>query len=142
MLLAFIPCCLTRLRLVCYYVPSNTVVWADSYDAAQTQTVQSGKPVILYFTGKWCVPCRIMKRNVWADEQVAATVNAAFVPVMIDVDEPNAAAVMSLYGVGAPPHMTVIDSQGNVLQRRQGGMRKAEFLDLLGSLHPSPAKDL
>ena len=28
-----------------------------------------------------------MKRTVWADEQVAATVNAAFVPVMIDVDD-------------------------------------------------------
>jgi hypothetical protein len=83
-----------------------------------------------------------MKRNVWADERVAATVNAAFIPMMIDVDDPKAAAAMSLYGVGPPPHTTVIDAQGNVLQQRQGGMGKAEFLALLGALNPSAAEDL
>ena len=126
----------------CYYVPSNpsnSVAWAESYAAAQPQAAQNGKPIILFFTGKWCVPCRIMKRDVWADEQVAATVNAAFLPVMIDVADPNAAEVMRLYGVGASPNVTVIDSQGNVLQQRHGGMRKAELLDLLAALNPSAA---
>ncbi len=126
----------------CFYVPSSSVAWAESYATAQPQAAQTGKPMILFFTGKWCVPCRIMKRNVWADERVAATVNAAFVPVMIDVDGPDAAAAMSLYGVGAPPNTTVIDSEGNVLRQRQGGMGKAEFLELLGALNPSAAKDL
>ena len=125
----------------CFYVPSNSVAWAESYTAAEPQAAQTGKPMILFFTGNWCVPCRIMKRTVWADEQVATTVNEAFVPVMIDVDEPNAAALTSLYGVGATPHLTVVDSQGNVIQQRQGGMGKAEFLDLLGAVSPSAVQD-
>ena len=82
-----------------------------------------------------------MKRNVWADEQVAAAINKASVPVMIDVDDPNAAATMSRYGVGAPPNTTVIDSQGTVLQQRQGGMDKAEFLEMLEALSSFAAKD-
>lgn len=123
----------------CYYVPSNSVAWAESYDAAQSQAIQSDKPVIIYFTGEWCVPCRIMKRNVWADDEVAAAVNAKFVPVMIDIGDPNAAATMSRYGVGAAPNTTVIDSQGNVLQQRQGGMGKAELIEFLGLANPSSA---
>lgn len=120
----------------CYYVPSNSVAWAESYAAAQPQAVASGKPMILFFTGKWCVPCRVMKRNVWADPQVAATVNSGFIPVMIDVGDPNSETAMNRYGVGAPPQTTVVDSQGNVLEQRHGGMDKAEFLNLLGAFGP------
>lgn len=81
-----------------------------------------------------------MKRQVWADDQVAATVNAEFIPVMIDVDDPDEASVLSQYGVVAPPSTAVVDPQGNVLQHRYGGVGKAEFLELLGSLNP-PARD-
>ena len=76
----------------CFYVPSNNIAWAADYTSAQQQASQTGKPIILFFTGKWCVPCRIMKRTVWADEQVTALVNASFIPVTIDVDDPGSTA--------------------------------------------------
>jgi thioredoxin 1 len=117
-----------------FYAPSNRIAWADNFTAAQQQAVESDKPMILFFTGKWCSPCRIMKRQVWADEQVMNTVNAAFIPVTIDVDNPNAAVTLSRYGVGATPTTIITDSKGNVLQQKLGGMTKADFLDLLGQL--------
>ena len=42
-----------------------------------------------------------MKRNVWADEQVAASVNAGFIAVTIDVDDPSVAETLSRYRVGS-----------------------------------------
>ena len=120
----------------CFYVPSNGVAWADNYTVAQQQAVQSGKPMILFFTGQWCVPCRIMKRNVWADQQVTATVNAEFIPVLIDVDDPNSGEAMTHYRVGVTPITIVVDSKGNVLKHKQGGIGKAEFLELIGTLKP------
>ena len=80
-----------------FYVPTNDIAWADNYASAQQQAADSGKPIILYFTGTWCVPCRKMKRQVWADERVMALVNAQFIPVAIDVDNPDHAAVMARY---------------------------------------------
>ena len=124
-----------------FYAPSNTVAWADDYRSAQQQASKSGKPIIIFFTGKWCVPCRIMKRKVWSDEQVTAMVNAAFIPVTIDVDDPDAAAVLSRYRVSMTPITIITDPQGNVLQWKKGGMNKAEFLEWLGnniSLTPPP----
>lgn len=101
-----------------FYAPSNRIDWAANYTTTQQLAVESDKPIILFFTGKWCVPCRIMKRQVWADEQVTALVNAAFIPVTIDVDDP----------------------QGNVLQWKKGGIDKAEFLEWLEKVNPSAAR--
>ncbi len=126
----------------CFYVPSNHITWADNYASAQQQAAESGKPILLYFTGKWCVPCRIMKRQVWADEQVMAEVNTQFIPVAIDVDNPDDAPVLARYKVGGPPVTIVTDRQGNVLQWRDGGIGKSEFLELLRASNPSAAKDL
>ncbi len=122
-----------------FYAPSNRIVWVANYTVAQQQAVESDKPIILFFTGKWCSPCRIMKRNIWADEQVAASVNAEFIPVTIDVDDPNAAAALSRYRVGVTPTTIITDPQGKVLEQVEGGMGKTDFLELLGRLNPSAA---
>ncbi|MFA8017923.1 thioredoxin family protein [Bremerella cremea] len=114
-----------------FYVPPNDIVWAKDHDAAQQQAAESGKPMILYFTGTWCVPCRIMKRQVWADKEVAALVNANFIPVAIDVDAPDNAAIMAQYQVTGPPVTIVTDPAGKALNWKAGGVGKAEFLELL-----------
>jgi thioredoxin 1 len=119
-----------------FYVPANKVTWAKDFASAQQQAAQSGKPIIMFFTGKWCVPCRIMKRNVWADEQVEAVVKAGFTPVMIELDDPNAAETVSRFRVGATPTTIITDSQGNILERAEGGMGKTVFLGWIGKLKP------
>ncbi len=118
----------------CFYTPSNSVSWAPDYAAARELSVQTEKPVVLFFTATWCVPCRIMKRTVWADGQVAAEVNARFIPLMVYADDPAMAEVFSHYQVGATPTTIITDPQGNVLQRAQGNMGKADFLNLLEKL--------
>ena len=77
-----------------------------------------------------------MKRTVWADEHVTASVNASFIPVMIDVDDSDVAAALSRYSVGATPNTIITDSQGKVLQQVEGGMGKTDFLELLRKLNP------
>lgn len=96
--------------------------------------------MILFFTGTWCVPCRIMKRTVWADGEVEAVVKAGFSPVMIDLDDPNAAGTVSRYRVFSTPTTIVADPQGNVLERAEGGMGKTVFLGWLGKAKRDGAK--
>ncbi len=118
----------------CFYAPSNQIAWAADVTAAQQQAVESEKPIILFFTGAWCSPCQIMKRQVWADDEVMAVVNDSFIPVTIDVDAPDFATTLSRYGAGPTPRTIITDASGNVLQQRQGGMSKVEFLELLGGV--------
>lgn len=123
----------------CFYAPSNKIVWAENYTIAQQQAASSGKPIILFFTGQWCVPCRIMKREVWADEEVKTIVNAQFIPVAIDVADPDNAAIITRYNVGGPPVTIITDPQGNALRWRAGRIEKAEFVTLLSEPNSSAA---
>lgn len=125
-----------------FYVPTNSIAWADDYTSAQQKAEDSGKLIILYFSGEWCVPCRVMKRQVWADEEVKKAVNAQFIPVAIDVANPDDAALLVRYKVGGAPVTIIADPQGNALRWRVGGIGKSEFLELLRAPNPSAAKDL
>jgi thioredoxin 1 len=120
-----------------FYVPTNGIVWADTYASAQQQAVDTGKPLILYFTGEWCVPCRIMKRQVWADDEVEKVVDARFIPVALEVDNPDNAAVLARYNVGGAPVTIITDPQGKALRWRVGGLGKSEFLEFLETSTPT-----
>lgn len=124
----------------CFYVPSNEIAWAKDYTSAHQVAQSSGKPTILFFTGKWCVPCRIMKRTVWSDAEVESIVNTGFTPVMIDVGEPGVSAdALEQYSVHVTPVTILLDSDGQVLERVEGAMNKQQFLALLkNSPHQEP----
>lgn len=119
-----------------FYAPANHITWADNYAAAQQEAAKSDKPIFLYFTGKWCSPCRIMKRQVWADSEVEKEVNSRFIPVQMDVDDPNNASVLARYNVGGAPVTIITDPKGDVLRWRAGGIGKSEFLVFLGMPNP------
>lgn len=115
-----------------FYVPSNDVVWADDIASARQLASESGKNMLLFFTAEWCVPCRIMKRQVFADQDVMTAINAQVVPVMIYAHDPGTDEVFSQYHVGGTPTTIFTDPQGNVLDYAVGRMGKTEFLEMLG----------
>lgn len=83
-----------------------------------------------------------MKRQVWADEDVTTSVNANFIPVAIDVDNPDAAAVRILYSVGGTPSHDYYRCARKCLAMASKGISKSEFLELLREPNPSVTKDL
>ncbi|MFZ4508467.1 MAG: thioredoxin family protein [Fimbriimonas sp.] len=123
-----------------FYAPGNQVAWAKDYASAQQLSAKSGKPMVIFFSGKWCSPCKIMEREVWADREVETKVNAAFIPVMIDVDDPAVAALMPRYKVVFTPTTVITDPEGKVLQQVQGKLGKADFLLFLASPNVASAK--
>lgn len=117
-----------------FYVPSNDVDWADDLASAHEGAAQSGKPVLLFFTANWCVPCRIMKREVFADPEVERALRAAVIPVIIHRGEPGADEVFARYEVGGTPVTIFTDSEGQVLDYAVGGIGKTQFLEMLAKL--------
>ena len=117
-----------------FYVPSNDVAWADNLAAAQEFADGSDKNMMLFFTGTWCVPCRIMKREVFADNEVMEAINSQVIPIMIDVDDPDAEEIVKYYNAGVTPLTIFTDHKGNVLDYAVGKMGKSEFLEMLANL--------
>lgn len=117
-----------------FYVPANDVVWAEDIASAREVALKSGKPVMLFFTATWCVPCRIMKREVFADAEVMKAINSKVVPVMVYEDSPGGEAAFSQYNVEGTPITIFTDPQGTVLDYAVGGIGKAEFMEMLEKL--------
>lgn len=118
-----------------FYVPSNDVVWAKNMVSAQAIAKKSDKNMLLFFTGDWCVPCRIMKREVFANQEVMKAVNAQVVPIMIDIDDPNAQELVKHYKIGATPITIFTNPQGEVLDYAVGKIGKTKFLEMLEKIN-------
>ena len=117
-----------------FYVPANDVVWADNMVSARELANDSHKNMLLFFTGEWCSPCRIMKREVFADKEVMKAINSQVVPVMINVDDPNAEELLKHYKVGGTPTIIFTDPKGKVLDYAVGKIGKTKFLEMLENL--------
>jgi protein disulfide-isomerase len=116
-----------------FYAPSNEIKWKNNISSIEEITNISNKNTLLFFTGKWCSPCRIMKREVFADQKVEKMVNSKVIPIMIDIDNPNTKGIVIKYKVGATPTTIIVDSNGEVLDYAVGKIDKKKFLEMLNN---------
>ena len=114
-----------------FYTPSNEIKWKENITSIEKIKNSSDKNMLLFFTGKWCSPCRIMKREVFADDEVEKLVNDKVIPITIYIDNPKTKEIVQYFKVGATPTTIIVNSNGEVLDYAVGKMNKKEFLEML-----------
>lgn len=119
-----------------FYTPSNDIEWNNNISSIEDLSVNSNKNTLLFFTGKWCSPCRIMKRQVFADNEVAKIVNSQNTAVIIDIDNPSTKELVAYYNIGATPTTIIVDSEGKVLDYAVGKIGKKKFIEMLRNTNP------
>ena len=109
------------------------------YAQALEASAETGKPVLIDFTGFGCVNCRKMEASVWTDKEVAAVIAAKYILVSLYVDDRtpldqpvtviengqkvrirNVGDKWSLlqrykFGANAQPFYVIVDSDGRLL---------------------------
>ena len=116
-----------------FYAPSNEIEWENNISSIEEITNSSNKNTLLFYTRKWCSPCRIMKREVFADKEVEKIVNSKVTPIIIDIDNPNTKKIVNKYKIGATPTTIIIDSNGEVLDYAVGKIDKKKFLEMINN---------
>jgi len=121
------------LILYAVYRPIHSdIVWMTDFDAARKAARNQDKPILLYFTGDWCPPCRRMSRWTWPDDQVEELVMSSFIPLEIDL--PDAFEVHPLavrYNVNMFPTIIVADAEGVPLVVLPGYVAPPDLVKLL-----------
>jgi len=110
---------------------NERIPWTHDLAAARKQSVKENRPILIYFTAKWCEPCQRMKKTTWADEHVAIAVSK-YIPVKIDVDDQR--DIAREFGVEGYPRVERIEPTGERRLLTDGLMTPEEFLKVLGAI--------
>jgi thiol:disulfide interchange protein DsbD len=91
---------------------STRVTTPAEFDAAVQAARAEGKPILVDFTAEWCVICKEIDRNVFANPAVQARLkDVAF--IRADVTDYNKASrdLMQRFGVMGPPTILFVDPE-------------------------------
>ena len=106
------------------YFGETRVAWI-SLDEGETLARSSGKPLLVdFFVREGCGRCEKMDANVYNDPEIAAYINANFVPVRIDLDSALTSAEAELgrrYDYNYECLLLVLDSDMNVINDSEAG---------------------
>ncbi len=99
--------------------------FADGLAAAK----ESGRPLLVNFTASWCIYCKKMKKETYANPAVIAYVKERYTPVRVDTQkEPSLAAQ---YYVRSIPVIWFLTSEGQRITSLPGYVDPDNFLLVL-----------
>ncbi|QFY43718.1 protein-disulfide reductase DsbD [Candidatus Methylospira mobilis] len=104
-------------------------------DAELEAARQSGQPILLDFYADWCVSCREMEHNTFANARVQAELTAyRLLQADVTANDDNAKALLTRYALSGPPATLFFDRNGveHKENRLVGYMGPKNFLTHLG----------
>lgn len=102
------------------------------YEAGMAYAKQSGKPVLIDFTGHGCVNCRKMELAVWHDPKVRDLLTKDYVLISLYVDEKTPLSeVLEVEENGSMTTLRTVGDKWSYLQRSKFGANAQPFYVLL-----------
>ncbi|MCB1734936.1 MAG: thioredoxin domain-containing protein [Gammaproteobacteria bacterium] len=119
----------------------SVIDWQPFAPAAFAQARAEGKLVLLDLVAVWCHWCHVMEAETYSDPQIAAYINAHYVPVKADHDaRPDLAERYREWGW---PATVVLDADGKDVLKRAGYIARDDMLSMLTAVvtDPTPERD-
>ncbi len=120
----------------------DKIAWRHSYNQATIEADENNKPLLVFFTADWCGPCKQMKTWVFSDKLLANTIEAAFVPVKIDLTSQGLPDqhIADRYNVTAIPTLLTLTPDGKQISISSGALTKDQLLAWLDNANQRYAK--
>ena len=112
------------------------------YNEALQASLQTGKPILIDFTGYGCVNCRKMEASVWTDPRVSEIINKRYILVSLFVDDKTPLREpVSIVENGTKTKIRTVGDKWSLLQRYKFGANAQPFyvvVDSKGNLLSGP----
>ena len=107
------------------------VAWIVYSEQAITRASQEQKPVILDFSAKWCIPCRVMDKRIFQNPEILRlSQTIAFLRMDLTFQHPQQKQIMDQYGIRGVPSILFFNRQGKEEKdlRVEEIVSRAEFM--------------
>jgi len=105
----------------------GAMTFESSLPEAKRRAAAEGKLVMIEFSAKWCVPCKMMEEHTFTDHEVQQHLSKSYIPVKIDIDDFDGYAHKQVYNVNAIPTIIILDSRGNSVLKHEQTMTATEL---------------
>lgn len=107
--------------------PSSSFNWPTDHVAAAQRAREQSAPLLLYFTARWCGPCKVMDRTTFVDAAVCQVLGE-LVAAKLDIDLPANSGLFARYGDGSVPGFALLAPDGTLVHGWSGSGDPAQFL--------------
>lgn len=102
-------------------------VQANLLSEVLDQAAAENKMVFVDFYTTWCLPCKLMDEDVFSDREIGNFMNDHFISYKVDAERGNGPNLQQLFGVYAYPTLLFMDSNGKVVERKEGAAYHTEL---------------
>jgi len=131
--MCFLPLCITFLTCLYLLCPACVCAAEKLHYLDYATALQKGKdtqrPLLLFFTTPWCYQCTEMKRKVFQDKDIIATLNDRFLVVEVDISHEK--GLKEDYRIYYTPTTMFLDSLGKPIIDLKGYIPTHRFRQLL-----------
>ena len=102
--------------------------WEEAFAKAE----EENKHVFVDSYTDWCYWCKVMDKETFTDEDIAAYLNSEFIPIKVDMEKDFGINVAMKFRVRSFPTLLYFNPQGQILEKQMGYERdNAKFLEHL-----------
>jgi len=79
---------------------------------------------------KWCLPCKMMKEDVYTDKGIGEYMNDNFISYLVDAEKANGPNMTVIFDVQSFPTLLFLDTKGRILEKKVGAAYHTELRNL------------
>jgi thiol:disulfide interchange protein len=83
---------------------------------------KQNKWIYLDVGAKWCVPCQIMKKEVYTNKETVKVINDNFIPYQVEIDKGEGPDLKLIFEIKAVPTLLFIDSRGRMKLKKESAL--------------------
>ena len=95
---------------------------AETLTDAIESAKKNNKLVFLDVYTEWCLPCKMMDKDIYTNENLGEYYNQHFVSVKVDAEKASGPLIADLYKVNGFPTLLFLDLRGRILTQAQGSV--------------------
>lgn len=89
---------------------------------------KANKWIYLDIGAKWCVPCQLMKKEVYTNPETVKIINENFIPYAVEIDKNEGPDLKLIFDIKSVPTLLFVDSKGRVKLRRESGLSHSSLI--------------